>query len=117
MQERLIGASLTIDHIIPRSLGGETTLENLCLACWDCNMIKSIRTQGTDPESGEIVSMFHPNRQNWPDHFRWSDDSLQIMGISPTGRATVHLLRLNRSKLRTARRFWLEIGHHPLKTD
>ena len=38
-QQRLIGISLTVEHIIPESLGGTTTLDNLCLACWDCNGI------------------------------------------------------------------------------
>lgn len=39
-QQRLMGVSLTIDHIIPQSLGGATELDNLCLACWDCNLVK-----------------------------------------------------------------------------
>jgi len=31
-QQRLIGILLTIEHILPESLGGATTLDNLCLA-------------------------------------------------------------------------------------
>ena len=31
------GAVLEVDHIVPRSKGGEDTLENLCAACWECN--------------------------------------------------------------------------------
>jgi hypothetical protein len=112
-QERLIGSSLTIDHIVPRVLGGTTESDNLCLACWECNMTKGVRTKGTDPLSNETVPLFHPNREKWGEHFHWSEDGLHIIGATPTGRATVQLLRLNRKKLVAARRFWLEIGHHP----
>lgn len=28
---------LTVEHIIPRSVGGVSALHNLRLACWDCN--------------------------------------------------------------------------------
>ncbi|MEK7326861.1 MAG: HNH endonuclease signature motif containing protein [Chloroflexota bacterium] len=33
--ERVVGALFTVDHIVPELLGGATTLDNLCLACWD----------------------------------------------------------------------------------
>lgn len=35
---------LTIDHIQPKSRGGQTTWENCCLACVDCNSKKADRT-------------------------------------------------------------------------
>lgn len=35
---------LTLDHIIPRSRGGNSTPENLCAACIDCNQRKGMRT-------------------------------------------------------------------------
>jgi len=35
---------LTIDHVIPKSKGGETTWENCVLACLWCNMKKGNRT-------------------------------------------------------------------------
>jgi 5-methylcytosine-specific restriction endonuclease McrA len=31
---------LTIDHIIPKALGGKTTWENCVLACVECNSVK-----------------------------------------------------------------------------
>jgi len=37
-------SSLNIDHIIPRSRGGEDTWENLITACNDCNVRKGNRT-------------------------------------------------------------------------
>src|SRR4029434_6530046 len=35
--EALIAATFEIEHIIPRSAGGETIFDNLCLACPTCN--------------------------------------------------------------------------------
>ena len=37
---------LTIDHVVPRSLGGRTTWENCVLACQDCNKRKGNRAPG-----------------------------------------------------------------------
>jgi 5-methylcytosine-specific restriction endonuclease McrA len=68
-QQRIIGILLTVDHIIPESLGGTTALDNLCLACWDCNLIKATRITAIDPQTGITVRLFHPNQQKWANHF------------------------------------------------
>ncbi|MFQ5594708.1 MAG: HNH endonuclease [Anaerolineae bacterium] len=60
--EDIVGAHFTIDHVVPESLGGTTTQDNLCLACWSCNLIKHDRIAASDPETGETVRLFHPNR-------------------------------------------------------
>jgi 5-methylcytosine-specific restriction endonuclease McrA len=36
--------ALTIDHVVPRSMGGRTTWENCVLACVECNKRKANRT-------------------------------------------------------------------------
>lgn len=112
-QMRILGASLTVDHIIPESLGGATTIENLCLACWDCNLLKSNRITAMDARSGTIVRIFHPNRQLWTEHFHWSIDGLYVIGLTGVGRATTASLRLNRPQLVLARTYWVEAGWHP----
>jgi len=38
------GADMTTDHVIPRSLGGEDSWENLVCACPDCNARKGSRS-------------------------------------------------------------------------
>ena len=38
-----IGSGLTIDHIIPRSLGGKTSWDNVVVACQACNVRKGNR--------------------------------------------------------------------------
>ncbi|MBF0201949.1 MAG: HNH endonuclease [Desulfamplus sp.] len=35
------GLKMHVDHIIPESAGGNTTPENLCLACFSCNVHKN----------------------------------------------------------------------------
>ncbi|MFN7919021.1 MAG: HNH endonuclease [Bryobacteraceae bacterium] len=37
-------ANLTLDHVVPRSRGGETTWENLVACCHECNNRKGNRT-------------------------------------------------------------------------
>lgn len=111
--ERIAGAELTIDHIVPQALGGISTEENLCLACWRCNLLKRDRIAAIDPDTGVAVRLFNPRVQNWLDHFTWADGGLTIVGLTPTGRATVIALRLNRVTLVNARRLWIEAGWHP----
>ena len=43
-QKRPGSEELTIDHVTPRSHGGETTWENCVVACVDCNSRKANRT-------------------------------------------------------------------------
>ncbi len=111
--EDIVGAQFTVDHIIPESLGGATMPDNLCLACWGCNLIKHDRIAALDPETGETARLFHPQKQDWHTHFVWEADGLLIAGLTPTGRATVNALKLNRAPLVNARRLWIEAGWHP----
>lgn len=111
--EWLTGQASEIDHILPRALGGETTEDNLCLACSACNGHKLHRAEATDPETGEVISLFNPRRQAWNDHFRWSEDGRYLYGLSPTGRATVELLKVNRPLAVAARTVWVSVGRHP----
>jgi 5-methylcytosine-specific restriction endonuclease McrA len=38
------GEKLTVDHIVPRSRGGQTTWTNVVAACLRCNLFKGNRT-------------------------------------------------------------------------
>src|SRR5580658_4015310 len=62
------------EHILPRSKGGTATPENLALSCQGCNGHKAAKTTGLDVVTRAIVSLFHPRRQNWHDHFSWTAD-------------------------------------------
>jgi HNH endonuclease len=101
---RITGTPMEIDHIVPESLGGPTVRENLWLACSMCNDHKGNRIAAPDPSTGEIVRLFDPRRQGD-----------QILGKTPTGRATIAVVRLNRAELVEARRGWILAGWHPPK--
>lgn len=88
-------------------------MENLAYSCQGCNNHKYIKTDGLDPVSGEVTPLFHPRRQRWRDHFIWSHGFTRIVGLTPTGRATVESLRLNRESLVNLRRVLYEHGQHP----
>lgn len=113
--EEIVGALMEVDHILPESLGGLTIKANLWLACSFCNDFKSNRIVFADPLNGELVSLFNPRLQAWSDHFQWTEAGDYIVGLTPTGRATVVALKLNRPELVRARRLWARAGWHPPK--
>ena len=84
---------LHIEHVIPRKHGGDDRLDNLALACADCNFKKSSDLAGLDPETGELVPLFHPRRRDWSQHFAW--DGMRIIGLTSIGRTTVRVLDMN----------------------
>ncbi len=67
---RLTNAKMHCEHIIPKSKGGTSTLDNLALACAWCNGFKSARTHARDPKTGRIVRLFNPRKDKWGKHFR-----------------------------------------------
>lgn len=82
-----------IEHIIARKHGGPTVEGNLALACVRCNFHKGPNLSGIDPDTGDVVRLFHPRTDRWTDHFRW--DGARIQGLTPTGRATTAVLEIN----------------------
>ena len=102
-----------IEHIVPRSQGGDSDAGNLALSCQGCNNFKYTKTMGIDPNSGEPASLHHPRRERWSDHFAWSDDFRLMIGLTATGRATIRTLRLNRSGVVNLRGLLYQAGEHP----
>ncbi len=102
-----------IEHIRPRSRGGETKLDNLALSCQGCNNHKYTKMDATDPLTGRIAPLFHPRQDKWIDHFAWNEDCSLIIGQTRSGRATVEALRLNRIGLVNLRKALFETGKHP----
>ncbi|WP_427160781.1 HNH endonuclease [Aliinostoc sp. HNIBRCY26] len=112
-QERFAMQAFAAEHIIPRSQAGETSLDNLALSCQGCNNHKYNKIQGSDPVSGEIVLLFNPRQQLWDENFTWNHDFTLVIGLTPTGRATVETLQLNREGVVNLRRVLYSIGEHP----
>lgn len=111
--EFLTVTTFEFEHIVPVSKGGETIFDNLCLACSSCNRYKAIRQTAIDPITQEEVGLFHPQKQAWSSHFEWNEEAIEIIGLSPTGRATVVVLKMNRLQLLRVRRMWVKMGEHP----
>src|SRR5882724_50513 len=88
-QERFAMQSFSVEHIQPRSKLGTNAVDNLAVACQGCNNRKYNHAHATDPVTGETVPLFHPRQQQWKDHFTWNEDFTLILGLTPTGRATV----------------------------
>lgn len=83
-----------IDHIIAEKHGGKTIEANLALSCTLCNKHKGSDVASVDAESQEIVRLYHPRRDAWSEHFELQEGVL--VGLTPVGRVTVALLKLNR---------------------
>ena len=111
--EENCGLKMHIDHIIPEVAGGATSAENLCLACFTCNVHKGAKQTGVDPQSFIEVPLFHPLVQKWTTHFSWDETKTHILGLTPEGRATVLVLKMNNPIVIQARRRWVSAGWHP----
>ncbi len=88
-----------VEHIVPIALGGTSSIDNLALACHGCNLRKSTRITGYDVIIEENVELYNPRKHTWTEHFTWSQDGTLIVGLTPSGRATVEALKLNRTGL------------------
>ncbi|XZE18386.1 HNH endonuclease [Pirellulaceae bacterium SH449] len=81
------------EHIVARQHYSDDSLDNLALACDRCNAYKGPNLSSIDPFSISIVTLFHPRRDNWDDHFEIIHCT--VLGKTPKGRATVRLLNMN----------------------
>jgi hypothetical protein len=102
-----------VEHIFPLGAGGATELDNLAFACPACNRYKRTHQTALDPETGQAAPLFNPRIYRWPEHFAWSADLLTIIGMTPTGRATVVALKMNRQSVQRFRFALVAIKRHP----
>ena len=100
----------SVDHVVPESRGGLTSLENLALCCYACQQSKCAFQTGRDPVNQRELLLFNPRRQRWSSHFRWSRDGVRIEGLTAIGRATIARLDFNSQRQIEARRRWKQ---HP----
>jgi hypothetical protein len=112
--ESLTLASHEIDHIIATKHAGATKLaggtgtENLALCCTLCNKHKGTDLSSIDPETGDMCRLFHPRRDQWHQHFELRRG--EILALTPVGRVTVRLLRLNRPERTSEREIMIRAG-------
>jgi hypothetical protein len=100
-----------IDHIISEKHGGETEADNLCLSCPHCNTFKGSDIASIDRLTGNLTYFFNPRQQVWSDHFRL--DGAIIEPLTPEGRVTGFLLRLNQIEQVFERSALIQLGSYP----
>lgn len=86
-------AVLHVEHIIPKVHGGSDDIENLTLACIDCNLHKGTNLAGLDPQTNELTELFHPRSHEWGEHFEWR--GIYLGGKTAIGRTTIRVLNIN----------------------
>ena len=104
-------AAFHLDHVLPTASGGETILENLALACVSCSLRKGAQRSAADPATGKPAPLFDPRRERWAGHFQWR--GTRVAGLTPSGRATAELLRLNRPLILAIRAEEMIRQRHP----
>lgn len=87
--KRFITSELSLDHVCPRSQGGDTTWENIVCCCVKCNVKKGGRTPEqahmhlikvpTKPKRSPLltIKLGNPKYESWKsflDHAYWSVD-------------------------------------------
>ena len=82
-----------IEHIQARQHIQDDSSDNLALACPDCNRHKGPNLTTLDPNTREVVLLYHPRKDDWNEHFVL--DGYYIRGTTQTGTATENLLKFN----------------------
>lgn len=94
-----------MEHIIARKHDGLTTAENLALACPHCNGFKGSDLGSMDSQTGVLTPFYNPRLQVWLEHFKF--DSYEIIPLTPEGRVTTKILRMNLPERWEERSLWL----------
>jgi hypothetical protein len=82
-----------LDHVVARQHAGTDNTENVAWSCQECNLLKGTNLSAIDPDTGAVVRLFHPRTDQWDEHFSFMGN--RVVGLTPTGRATVLLLQMN----------------------
>jgi hypothetical protein len=99
------------DHVIAAKHGGESIIDNLALACFDCNRFKGSDIASIDPESHKLTHLFNPRTQEWSEHFSIAGGI--IKPLTAIGRVTASLLRLNLESRVEVRQILASVGRYP----
>lgn len=112
--EAATGVTFHIEHVLPRSQGGETLMANLALSCPGCNLAKAERTTGRD-RRGNSQPSFNPRNYDpwllgWYLHFSLDRKSGMIVPRSGIGEATILTLNMNHRQRVFARLLQIRAG-------
>jgi 5-methylcytosine-specific restriction endonuclease McrA len=95
LPQHAIEATFHVEHIfaLQHLPHDADALDNLALACHQCNLHKGTNLTSIDPATGLVAPLYHPRRDNWQDHF--AIEGAAIVGVTAIGRATAQLLQFN----------------------
>lgn len=82
-----------VEHVQAQQHVLDDSLENLALACPDCNRYKGPNLTTLDPQTRALVRLFHPRMDTWETHFEIK--GARIVGLTDVGAATMRLLQMN----------------------
>ena len=97
-----------LDHIRAQKHSGPNLVSNLAWSCLPCNTFKGPNVAGYDPESDSLQPLFNPRRDDWSEHFQW--DGPLMVGLTPVGRTTIEVLRINQRERVELRRLLIATG-------
>ena len=93
MPQSLDPLPFEVDHVIATQHHGETTADNLCVACFACNRRKGPNLAGRNELTGALVPLFHHRNDEWETHFLWHGPTL--IGKTTVGQVTIDVLAIN----------------------
>jgi hypothetical protein len=100
-----------VDHIISEKHLGETILDNLCWSCSTCNGYKGSDIASYDVLTKQLTPLYNPRIDKWQSHFTL-DESV-IAGLTPVGRVTIAILKLNETQRLIEREGLLQLSRYP----
>jgi len=100
-----------VEHIVAKQHRGADELANLAVACPFCNRFKGPNLSAIDPVTGAVVRLFHPRVDRWEEHFQVN--GITLVGLTPSGRATLLLLEMNDDNRLQIREALHESGEWP----
>ena len=97
-----------IDHIISLKHNGETTLENLALACQPCNRNKG-SDLGSNSQTNILTRFYNPRIDVWSEHFQINENA-EIIPSTEIGEVTITILKFNAFERLLERQGLIELG-------
>jgi hypothetical protein len=111
--EAIFNLAFEVEHVCPIARGGSSDVANRALACRACNLFKADQRTGWDEATRAHVGLFDPRTDHWDLHFQADLDSGVVHGLTPSGRATVHQLKMNEPVRVAARLIWIRLRLFP----
>jgi hypothetical protein len=111
--EAVFNFPFEVEHIVALGRGGSDEEGNWALSCRAGNLHKSDCIEAIDPQTRALAQLFHPRRQQWEVHFAVDERTGALTGLTPSGRATVERLQMNRPAQLAARMQWMRLRLFP----